>query len=63
MDLKTYLKIKNLSPAIFSKMISVSRSTVYNWIHGMRSHKKVAKKVERVTKGEVKLEDLGHDSN
>lgn len=63
MDLKTYLKIKNISPSIFCKMVSVSRSTVYNWIHGMRSHFKAAKKVERITKGEVKLEDLGHDSH
>jgi len=63
MDLKTYLKTKNLSPAIFCKMISVSRSTIYNWIRGMRSHRRIAKKVEKITKGEVKMKDMGHDSD
>lgn len=48
---------------MFSRMVRVSRSTVYNWIRGMRSHPRNAKLLERKTKGEVTLKDMGHDTN
>jgi DNA-binding transcriptional regulator YdaS (Cro superfamily) len=61
MDLKTYLKHKNITPEMFSRIIKVARSTVYNWIDGVRPHPRVAKKIEKVTHGEVQMKDLGHD--
>ena len=60
MNLKTYLKRKNLTPTILSKIFQVSRSTIYNWLKGVRPHRKVAQKIEKKTQGEVKMKDLGH---
>ena len=62
MELKTYLQLKGLTPNMFSRMLRVARSTVYNWIDGVRPHPRVAKKIEKITQGEVKMKDLGHDT-
>ena len=63
MNLKDYLKTKNITPTMLSRMLCISRSTIYNWINGMRPHKRIARIVEKSTKGEVKLKDMGHDNN
>lgn len=61
MDLKTYLEKKNLTPDMFSRVLKVSRSSVYNWIRGLVPHRKVAEKIEKITMGDVKLKDMGHE--
>jgi len=62
MELKDYLKKHNLNAYNLAAMLKLSHVTVYNWLKGVRPHKRLAKKVEHLTKGEVSLEDLGHDN-
>jgi DNA-binding transcriptional regulator YdaS (Cro superfamily) len=59
MKISYYLKKHNLSRAAFAKKAGVIDKAVSHWITGERKPKPAtALKIERVTKGEVTLQDI-----
>lgn len=58
MNLKEYLSKEKISYRTFSKVLKIDHHTVYNICKGKRPSKKHAYLIERLTKGEVKAQDL-----
>lgn len=57
--IKKYIEDKNLTVAIFAAMIRVDAQTVYNWIKGSSAPRpSIAMRVEKITRGEIKYEQL-----
>lgn len=60
MKLAEYIQKYKLSYTEFAKRYRLHDETVRNWIHGKHKPRlKIAKNIERRTKGEITLEDLG----
>ena len=60
---KKYIQDKNLTVAIFARLIRVNTQTIYNWMKGTKIvRKSIAMKVEDVTRGEIPFKKImGYD--
>jgi DNA-binding transcriptional regulator YdaS (Cro superfamily) len=59
MDLKTYLKLKDIQVKEFAEIIGVSASTISRYIHWYRKPAlDIAIRIENATKGKVTIKDL-----
>lgn len=59
MNIKEYLAKSNLSLSAFAKLINVGPAAVWRWSSGQFPCKAYAKRIVRVTKGDVQYEDIG----
>ncbi len=58
---KEYLDNKGVSPLAFRKACLLSLNTIYKLYRGEKVRIDTAKRIVRVTKKEITLEDLGHE--
>lgn len=62
MELADYLEENGLSQEAFAKSVDVTQGAVSQWLTGAtKISPEIAKKVERVTAGKVRREDLRPD--
>lgn len=59
MNLRSYLDVKDISPAAFARAIKVSTASLYRYIGGDRiPHRDVMARIVAVTGGEVQPNDF-----
>lgn len=59
MNIKEYLRTHKITPVEFANEIGVVRQTVAHWLSGRNYPNRYwAKRIERVTKGVVTLQDI-----
>jgi DNA-binding XRE family transcriptional regulator len=59
MKLATYLKRKEISPAVLARRVGCSRQTIYNYMRGTRKPSlRTAMRIVAVTRGKVSLKEL-----
>lgn len=57
MRLDAYLNARGITPAAFARKLKVSRQSVHGYLDGSEPLMKMARKIEKVTDGEVTLYD------
>jgi len=57
MKLKNWLYKNKVTKVEFAEKVEVCRDTIYRWLNGTVPSRYAAKRIERVTKGEVTLKE------
>ena len=58
MHLREYLKKKLITPAEFSTLTGIERSTIYGYLKGIPARIGFAYKIEKFTEGEVTADEM-----
>lgn len=58
LDLLDFLDENNLSVNLFANQIRVQRNSVYRWLRGAPMSLRSAKKIEKFTRGRIRVEDI-----
>lgn len=62
MKLKEYFDKERINPLAFALQVDVGITSIYRYMNGGRPNKKTAYRIEKLTKGQVTVEDLLPDS-